>query len=261
MKTPRTPWLPELRAVTLVGCLGLAASAPATAEWPPEKITNLQVLPEDIELRELAGIMRGFSEGLGVRCHHCHTHSGDDPDDLASLDFAADDKPAKQKARIMLRMTRAINEGYLPEVDGELGLRVTCETCHHGREHPESLEDTLERELAAAGIQAAIDRYRALRSELYGGWAYDFGEDPLNRLAQQLLRSERTAEAIALLELNLDHYPEAEWAGTLYGEALSAAGRSDEARRQFERVVELHPESSFAIRRLAELAGEPSDDP
>ncbi len=201
--------------------------------------------------------MRGFSTGLGVRCQHCHVSRGADSDDLTAFDFASDQKDAKRKARVMLRMTRAINQEYLPQVKGELGLRVTCATCHHGREHPEAIEDVVKRELAAGGLATAKDAYRRLRAEHYGGWAYDFGEDLLAGLAQDLLRAGQTADAIGLLELNLEFHPGAEWTGALYGEALLAAGRRADARKQFEKVLALHPKNRLAALRLAELSREP----
>ncbi len=206
---------------------------------------------------ELISIMRGFSTGLGVRCQHCHVSRGADTDDLTAFDFASDEKEAKGKARVMLRMTRAINQEYLPQVKGELGLRVTCATCHHGREHPETIEDVMKRELAAGGLAAAKDAYRKLRGEHHGGWAYDFGEGPLAGLAQGFLRAGKTAEALGLLELNLEFHPGAEWTGALYGEALLAAGRRADARKQFEKVIAVHPKNRLAARRLAELSGDP----
>ena len=46
-----------------VAVLIVSAPQPATAQWPPDSIVNLQVLPEDIAFRELVGIMRGFAGG------------------------------------------------------------------------------------------------------------------------------------------------------------------------------------------------------
>lgn len=113
--------------------LTILASAPASASAQggvPDEFTNLDVLPEDIPRRELMGIMRGFTRGLGVgRCSTCHTVSDglDQPDD----DFASDDKPLKVKARAMLRMVQAINDEHISQLEdrGEPAIEVTCATC------------------------------------------------------------------------------------------------------------------------------------
>jgi hypothetical protein len=65
----------------------------------PQAFTNLKVLPKEIPRAELVATMRGFAGALGVRCTHCHVG----PDDLQGMDFATDEKPAKQVARTMLR--------------------------------------------------------------------------------------------------------------------------------------------------------------
>ena len=71
------------------------------------------------------------------------------------------------------------------------------------------------------------------------------------------MRAGKTEEAIGLLELNLEFHPTAERTGTLYGEALLAAGRRDDARKQFEKVLSLHPNNKLAAQRLAELSQQP----
>src|SRR3546814_6779515 len=55
--------------------------------------------------------MKGFSKGLRVRGDYCHTAT--DPNDLGSYDFAADDKPEKERARDMWRMVDVINTRLL----------------------------------------------------------------------------------------------------------------------------------------------------
>ncbi|HKY32292.1 MAG TPA: c-type cytochrome [Candidatus Polarisedimenticolia bacterium] len=103
----------------------------------PERFTNLKVLPAGIARRELVETMKGFSRSLGVRCHHCHAGEGDD---LSTYDFASDVKPAKQTARLMLRMVAAINAEHLAGLPAREGssepARVLCVTCHRGAARP-----------------------------------------------------------------------------------------------------------------------------
>ena len=65
----------------------------------PNTFVNLQVLPKDISKRDLVGIMKQFSVTFNVRCSYCHSVS----DDLTEGSFDSEEKPAKQKARELLR--------------------------------------------------------------------------------------------------------------------------------------------------------------
>ena len=84
----------------------LAAPVDAAAQWPPERFSNLQVLPQDISLGELVATMRGFASALGVRCNHCHV--GTDPDDLSTFQFPSDEKYTKRKARTRSKERRRV---------------------------------------------------------------------------------------------------------------------------------------------------------
>ena len=79
---------------------------------------NLKVLPPD----GLIQVMRGYQTALGVRCDHCH----------AGRDFASDDNPKKNIARMMIGMVHDINAKF----PGDAKERVTCYTCHRGAVTP-----------------------------------------------------------------------------------------------------------------------------
>lgn len=253
----------SIRRLTFAVSLA-AALAPATralAQWPPETLTNLQVLDPATPPAEVIAAMRSFTSALGVRCQYCHVYSGDDPDDLTAFEFASDERPAKTKARAMLRMVRTINEELLPEADGELGLRVECETCHRGREHPETLVHLLERELEQNGLEPTIAHYRELRAELYGSGAFDFTAGSLDRVARHALHAGQADRALALTDLNLEFHPDEEFTNLLRAETLLALDRRAEAQLQYQRVLELAPDNAFAAQRLTELTTDAPEDP
>jgi hypothetical protein len=122
--------------VVLTGVLALAAATGVRAQLP-QKYTNLQVLPKDIAPAQLVATMKGFAQGLGVRCEHCHVGEGND---LSKFDFAADTKPTKATARKMIRMASVLNAEVatiVPPADDASGAaRVTCFTCHRGAQKP-----------------------------------------------------------------------------------------------------------------------------
>ncbi|WP_239493138.1 c-type cytochrome [Luteitalea sp. TBR-22] len=101
---------------------------------------NLQVLPKEMDGRAVAGVMRGFTQALGVRCVYCHV-PGANEQDLGTYDFASDEKANKKEARSMLKFTMALNRDFPtdvgdPPAEGE--RRVTCWTCHRGEKEPQT---------------------------------------------------------------------------------------------------------------------------
>ena len=122
-----------LIAFTLIG---IAATHPADQEKPPKR--NLKVLSKNLDEDELEAIMYKYERQLGVTCVYCHatTKPGIVP---RRMDFASDEKPEKNIAREMIRMTNKINKKYFDfrsnKNTGTLPP-VTCKTCHRGFPRP-----------------------------------------------------------------------------------------------------------------------------
>jgi len=109
-----------------------------TAMRPPANgYTNLKVLPRNISTKELNKIMiDDFEDDLGVSCGYCHAKA---KGESQKLDYASDEKPEKEIARKMMRMTLDLNKKYFTikhPVIGAPALTVTCNTCHNGQPHP-----------------------------------------------------------------------------------------------------------------------------
>jgi hypothetical protein len=99
---------------------------------------NLKVLPKNIAPEQLIGIMRGFTGALGVQCRFCHAMNPQ----THHLSFPSDAKPEKATARLMILMTRRIDEQYISKVNDPENMpqqkSVTCGTCHRGHSTPEA---------------------------------------------------------------------------------------------------------------------------
>ena len=113
--------------------ISFAAIEPARRK---NEFTNLQVLPKDISPKALQQIMADeFQDALGVGCNFCHAKEKGS----LHLDYASDEKPEKEIARSMMRMTMDINKKYF-EVEhpliGDSLMTISCNTCHHGVAHP-----------------------------------------------------------------------------------------------------------------------------
>jgi hypothetical protein len=161
--------------------------------------------------------MREFSFALGVSCEFCH--EGEGGPELLNMDFASEDKEAKRTARRMLVMVAAIQKDHIENLGRTKPIQVGCFTCHHGDVRPEPLEVVIGGILESSGIEAAVERYRAMRKEHYGSAAYDFGECSLNRLGETLLSAGKKEAALALLGLNRQFHPDSAWLRRLLEEA------------------------------------------
>lgn len=219
----------------------------------PEKFENLRVLPKDIPRPQLIQTMRGFTSALGVRCSFCHTFTGQE-DDLSTYDFKSDDKPAKRTARLMMMMVHVINDSLLAPQDTIAGrhehsgpghatdpLTVQCMTCHRGQSRPRTIESIVNAMVVDSGIPAAVAAYRDLKRRFYGGFTYDFRERPLNTVASDLISRSRPADAVIMLNLNLETNPDSWVTHQLLGDSHAAMGQKDSAIASYRKSLELQP--------------------
>lgn len=224
--------------------------------WPEEP-KNIKVLPKDVKGAKLGETMRGFAFALGVRCQHCHVGEGND---LSKFDFVSDEKVTKRKARVMIQMVQSINQSHLTQItkleeSPQQRVEVACVTCHRTASKPEMLEDILARIIASQGIDAAVARYRELRKEFYGGFAYDFSTGPLTGLAETLAASGKVNEALKLLDLETEVNGENPSVYFLRGGIEAQAGMREAAIKTLERGLEIAPEGwkPFFRQRLERL--------
>lgn len=241
-----------IRAGLVVASLALAGGADAQI---PQTFTNLDVLPDDIPRSELIGIMRGFSGALDVRCNFCHV--GENPDDLTGYDFASDEKETKRVAREMMRMRGEINGRWLAGLGRSGTLEVGCATCHRGLSRPVPLRDEIATALDEGGPEAAIARYEDLREQYYGRAAYDFGAGRLNELTETLAAAERWDDALAIVQLNIEHHPEEMYPLFLRSQVQLGLDDREGAIASLERALELDPSSEFLRARLERLRTPP----
>src|SRR5262249_57044013 len=93
----------------------------------------------------------------GGRCDHCHTAKAGQQ----RRDFALDDKAEKKTARVMMQMTRDLNDKYIPTLEdhSDPPIKVQCITCHRGIAHPRPLADVLKLAYASGGLHPHKPRY------------------------------------------------------------------------------------------------------
>ena len=250
--------LPRNLAAAFFGLVVLMTGVPRSVggQGIPSEFTNLEIIPGDIEQSELIAIMRDFTQQLGVgRCSYCHTVS--DRLDQPTDDFASDERPAKRKARAMLRMVASINGDHLAQMAdrSDLGIEVSCVTCHAGRSRPATLAQEMTWALQEGGVSMMEARYDALRERYYGMGAYNFGSRTLEALATALQQQENYDAVMAAVEINLEHYPESAQSWLTKGLAHEGLEQTDEAIAAYERSIELAPRNPVATERLQRLRG------
>jgi hypothetical protein len=82
----------------------------------------------DLPVSQFIPVMNYFATSLGRRCNFCHVNNN------GQWDYASDAKPEKNTAREMIRMVLETNKTFFKG-----NVEVQCNTCHRGRNNPQSL--------------------------------------------------------------------------------------------------------------------------
>ena len=80
-----------------------------------EPMKNITILTGKSR-KEVTAIMKTYTQGLGVKCSHCH-----------EKDYSSDAKAEKKTAREMMKMLDDLNTKY-----AMLEKKGTCFMCHRG---------------------------------------------------------------------------------------------------------------------------------
>ena len=230
----------------------LAAQGPGGGKFPPDSLVNTKVIPHNTPVREVLGTMRGFTMALGVRCQFCH--QGEEGQPLSTYDFPSDRKETKLIARQMMRMVAEIDR----RVDTLPGRAagdptVSCITCHRGVSIPEPLPQLLADAAQSSGADSAVRAYKALRQRYYGRDAYDFGENSLPEAAFRLAQASKFAEAMALLAVNEENFPNSAPTAVARGSVLLMQGDTNAAVAAFREALKRDSTSFEARGQLRRL--------
>jgi len=188
--------------------------------------------------------MQEISRALGVECSYCHS----------APRGSGLPQPKKDIARAMMAMTASLNAS-IQEATGKPSsqtVRVECVTCHHGVAVPQPVSAVILRTVAEKGGAAAADRYRELRKQYYGSGTYDFTEDALLETIQRIVEA-RPADAIVLLQMNLEFNPESAKTYALIGLACTRTRDDEGAIKNLEKSLQLDPANGIARGRLEQL--------
>jgi imidazolonepropionase-like amidohydrolase len=114
-----------------------------------------------------------------------------------------------------------------------------------------SIVDAIAHTLFRDGVTAAIAEYRNLKKDQPE--AYDFSERELNRLGYEMLKQQRTADAIEIFKLNVEMFPNAFNVYDSLGEAYLRAGDRSLAVKNYQKSLELNPHNTNAAEALKKI--------
>jgi len=126
---------------------GVAISVVSQSPVAAQKVShakpkNIKVLPKDISGDDIDKLMHRYEQDLGVPCAYCHEENPQ----TKQIDFASDENPIKQTARMMISMTSDLNTKYLTQLgDRRYAEPLTCGNCHQGQVEPPIFEPKLQR--------------------------------------------------------------------------------------------------------------------
>lgn len=118
--------------------------------------------------------------------------------------------------------------------------------------YPQPIYELMLDRINQEGLEQAIAAYDRLKSSEAD--RYDFAESELNDVGYFLLNSGRIEDAIQILQLNVDSYPESANAYDSLGEAYLAAGNKVLAIANYQKSLELNPENTAAKVILQQVA-------
>jgi hypothetical protein len=115
----------------------------------------------------------------------------------------------------------------------------------------QSIAETLSATIASGGIDAAAKQYHDLKDAAPA--TYNFDENELNALGYQLIRTHKFNEAIRVLQLNVEAYPQSSNVYDSLAEAYMDYGNKPQAIANYQKSLQLNPKNSGAVGMLRKL--------
>ena len=160
--------------------------------------------------------------------------------------------------------TRLVDQDHLIVVLDNIGQgryhgRITGSISNILNDQPfdapkKSIAETLYRTATKNGGTATVAEYRKLKAGKDSA-KYDFSEVELNTLGYQILRMDKTGDAIEIFKLNTEMFPKSGNPYDSLGEAYLKDGQKKLALKNYKKAVELDPKNANAIQIVKRLEG------
>jgi hypothetical protein len=149
-------------------------------------------------------------------------------------------------AAVLFVLTLAMGAGIFAVTAG-----VWIPTIKRAYDTRRSIAETLSSTIASNGVDEAAKQYHDLKVAARG--PYNFDEDELNTLGYQLIRANKSKEAIRIFQLNVEAYPQSSNVYDSLGEAYMNDGDKPQAIANYQKSLELNPKNRNAILMLQKL--------
>lgn len=114
-----------------------------------------------------------------------------------------------------------------------------------------SVCEPMTKAIVDSGIEKAIQLYHKLKSEAPD--KYDFSEGQLNTLGYNLIYRNMLQEALAVLKLNAELFPDSSNVFDSLGEIQMMLGKDNDAVQSYKKSLELNPENQNAEQKISEI--------
>lgn len=114
-----------------------------------------------------------------------------------------------------------------------------------------SLGEEIGKVMLNEGVDKAVQRYKEITTTRDEN--YIIHEQELNQLGYQLIWIDKTAEAVAVLRLNMEEYPKSANTYDSYGDALLAHGDSLNALVEFKKAFSMNSTFTETDKKIKEL--------
>ena len=162
----------------------------------------------------------------------------------------AQDRPGALRrlatAGMLFVLTLAMGVGILA-----VGMAVWVPQVKAAYDSRKSIAETLSATIASSGIDAAEKQYRDLKAA--GSPTYNFDEGELNALGYTLIGVKKFKEAIRVLQLNVEAYPQSSNVYDSLGEAYLDDGNNPQAIVNYQKSLQLNPKNRGAAEVLKRL--------
>ncbi|HMS34093.1 MAG TPA: FKBP-type peptidyl-prolyl cis-trans isomerase [Ignavibacteria bacterium] len=116
----------------------------------------------------------------------------------------------------------------------------------------EPISNVLLQTILEKDVASAVSQYRALKAS--DPDKYNFKEAQLNSLGYQLIQVGKTKEALEILKLNAEVYPNSSNVFDSLGEACMLDGQTEQAIENYKKSLEIDPNNKNAQEMLSKLA-------
>ncbi len=114
-----------------------------------------------------------------------------------------------------------------------------------------SIAETLSATIAINGIEQATKQYHMIKAAAPA--TYNFSEEELNALGYQLLQAHKLSQAIRILQLNIEAYPQSGNTYDSLAEAYMDDGEKALAIANYQRSLQINPGNANAVKMLQKL--------